>query len=104
MTPQLGLKKGRLLAATSLVIVCAFPAFSGQPCARCHPREVQGFLTTPMAQSMGPPGRGPSGTFSHSLSGTRFTIRSSTGHMTQRMERDGLTSQYSIAYSVGSGA
>ncbi len=53
---------------------------------------------------MGPPGRGPSGTFYHSVSGTRFTIRSSTGHMTQRMERDGLSSQYSIAYSVGSGA
>ncbi|HUJ21678.1 MAG TPA: hypothetical protein VLX58_09170, partial [Bryobacteraceae bacterium] len=104
MHPKPGFKKGRLLAATSLVIVCAFPAFSGQPCAQCHQREVQGFLATPMAHSMGPPGRGPSGTFYHSVSGTRFTIRSSTGHMTQRMERDGLSSQYSIAYSIGSGA
>jgi hypothetical protein len=57
-----------------------------------------------MAHSMGPPGPGPSGTFYHSVSGTRFTIRSWTDHMTQRMERDGLASQYSIAYSVGSGA
>ena len=104
MRPRRGFKKGRLLTATSLVIVCAVPAFSGQPCAGCHPREVQGFLATPMAHSMGPPGRGPSGTFYHSASGTRFTIRSSTDHMTQRMERDGLASQYSIAYSVGSGA
>jgi hypothetical protein len=104
MRPQPGFEKGHLLAATSLVIVCAFPAFSGQPCARCHPREVQGFLATPMAHSMGPPGRGPSGTFYHSVSGTRFTIRSSTDHMTQRMECNGLSAQYSIAYSVGSGA
>jgi hypothetical protein len=57
-----------------------------------------------MGRSMGSPGRGPSGTFYHSLSGTRFSIRSSNGHMTQRMERDGLASQYSIAYSIGSGA
>ena len=61
-------------------------------------------MATPMAHSMGPPGRGPSGTFDHGVSGTRFTIRSSSDRMTQRMERDGLTSQYSIAYSVGSGA
>ncbi len=104
MQPRPGFKQGPLLAATSLVLVCGFPAFSAQPCAGCHPKEVQGFLATPMARSMGPPGRGPSGTVYHGVSGTRFTIRSSAGHMTQRMERDGLTSQYSIAYSVGSGA
>ena len=104
MRPPTGFRKGRLLAATSLVIVCAFPAFSEQPCARCHPKEVQGFLATPMGHSMGPPGHGPSGTYYHSVSGTRFTIHSSTDHMTQRMERDGLSSEYSIAYSVGSGA
>jgi hypothetical protein len=104
MRPRPGFKKGRLLGATGLVIACAFPALSGQPCAGCHQREVQGFLATPMGHSIGPPGRGPSGTFYHSLSGTRFSIRSSTDHMTQRMERDGLASQYSVAYSLGSGA
>src|SRR5579884_621190 len=98
------LQRRRLPAIASLVIACALPAFSEQPCARCHPKEVQGFLATPMGQSMGPPGRGPSGTYYHSLSGTRFMVHSSAGHMTQRMERDGLASQYSIAYSVGSGA
>ena len=104
MGPRPGFNEGRLLTAASLVILCAFPAFSAQPCAGCHPKEVQGFLATPMAHSMGPPSRGPSGTFYHNVSGTRFTIRSSAGHMTQRMERGGLASQYSIAYSVGSGA
>ena len=57
-----------------------------------------------MGQSMGPPGRGPSGKFYHTVSGTRFSVHSSLGQMTQRMERGGLASQYSIAYSVGSGA
>jgi hypothetical protein len=104
MGPRTGFKKGRLLAAIGLVIVCALPAFSGPPCARCHPSEVQGFLATSMGHSLGPPGRGPSGSFYHTVSGTRFSVRSSPGHMTQRMEREGLASQYSIAYSVGSGA
>jgi hypothetical protein len=104
MRSRAGFKNGRLLAAASLVIVCTFPAFSGQPCAGCHPKEVRGFLETPMAHSMGPPSRGPSGSFYHSVSGTRFTIHSSADHMTQRMERDGLVSRYSIAYSVGSGS
>ena len=99
-----GFTKSRLFPAASLAIVCALPSFSGHPCAGCHSKEVQGFLATPMANSIGPPGRGPSGTFDHSVSGTRFTIRSSTDHMTQRIERDGLASQYSIAYSIGSGA
>lgn len=56
-----------------------------------------------MALSLGPPSRGPSGTYYHSLSGTHFTIASSAGHMTQQIERDGITSQHPIAYSVGSG-
>ena len=104
MRPRPVFQKIPLLAATSLAILCALPAFSAHPCAGCHSKEVQGFLATPMGRSMGPPGRGPSGTFYHSISGTRFSIRSSAGRMTQRMEREGLTSQYSIAYSIGSGA
>ncbi|HLK18053.1 MAG TPA: hypothetical protein VKT81_03820 [Bryobacteraceae bacterium] len=104
MRPSIGYKNGRLLAATTLLVVSAGSAFCAHPCAACHPKEVQGFLGTPMANSMGPPGPGPSGTVNHRVSGTRFTIRSSSDQMTQRMERDGLSSQYSIAYSVGSGA
>ena len=105
MGPQTEFKKGRLLAIIGLVIGCALPAYSGpQPCARCHPSQVQGFLATPMGRSLGPPGRVPSGSFYHAVSGTRFSVRSSPDHMTQRMERGGLASQYSIAYSVGSGA
>jgi len=56
-----------------------------------------------MAQSMGPPSRGPSGNFYHDVSGTRFTIDSSRRGMTQRMGRDALNSKNTVAYSVGSG-
>jgi tetratricopeptide (TPR) repeat protein len=103
MTPRPQFQEGRLVAVTIIFLACTPPAVSGHPCAACHPKEVQGFLATPMAQSMGPPSRGSSGNFYHDVSNTRFTIKSSPGQMTQRMERDGLTSQHSIAYSVGSG-
>src|SRR5262252_4690529 len=103
LMPGNGFKKGRLFAVISLVIVCDLPAFSGQPCARCHASQVQGFLATPMGRSLGPPGRGPSGSVEHTVSGTRFSVRSSPGQMTQRMERGGFSSEYPIAYSIGSG-
>src|SRR3984957_14287021 len=103
MRPRPKFQKGRLVAVTIIFLACTSPAVSGQPCAACHPKEVQGFLATPMAQSMGPPSRGPSGSFYHDVSNTRVTIKSSPGQMTQRMERDTLTSQNTVAYSVGSG-
>ena len=104
MRPRSRFERSYLVTAASLIIVSASPAFSDQRCVRCHQKEVKGFLATPMAHSMGPPGHGPSGSFHHSISGTHFTIRSSAAQMTQRMERDGLTSEYSVAYSIGSGA
>jgi tetratricopeptide (TPR) repeat protein len=103
MTPRPKFQTGRLVTFTIVLLACTSPAFSGQPCAACHPKEVQGFLATPMAQSIGPPSRGPSGTFYHDVSDTHFTIHSSPGHMKQRMKRGTLSSQNSIAYSVGSG-
>src|ERR1700733_12058062 len=103
MRPRSKFQKGRLVAVTIIFLACASPAVSAQPCAACHPKEVQGFLATPMDQSIGPPSRRPSGNFYHDVSNTRFTIESSPGQMIQRMERDALTSQNKIAYSVGSG-
>src|SRR5580698_4161471 len=91
MRPRLKFPKGRLVAVTIILLAGTSPAVSGQPCGACHPKEVQGFLATPMAQSMGPPSRGPSGNFYHDVFNTRFTIESSPGRMTQRMERDALT-------------
>lgn len=80
------------------------PHSDAHRCAQCHAREVAGFLATPMAHSMGPPDRGASGTFYHSVSGTRFSIRSGNGKMTQAIARGGIASDYPVAYSIGSGA
>ena len=96
-------QNGRLIPVVILFLATTSQALAAQPCAACHPEEVQGFSQTPMAQSMGPPWRGPSGKFFHDVSNTRFTIESSAGHMTQQMERDTFTSRSSIAYSIGSG-
>lgn len=57
-----------------------------------------------MAHSLAPTGLGPSGTFYHPISSTRFKIMRSDAQMTQVIERGGVTSQYRIAYSIGSGA
>jgi tetratricopeptide (TPR) repeat protein len=103
MRPQSKFQKGRLAAVTIVFLASASPAVSVQPCAACHSKEVQGFSSTPMAQSMGPPSRGPSGNFYHEVSGTSFTIESSPGRMIQKTERDGLASQNAIAWSIGSG-
>jgi len=96
-------QESRLVTIAILSLAYTSPAISGQPCAGCHPKEVQGFLATPMAQSIGPPSRSPSGNYYHDVSKTRFSIESSPGHMTQRMERDVLTTQNTVAWSIGSG-
>jgi hypothetical protein len=103
MMPKPKFHNGHRVAIAIIILACPALDLAGQPCAACHPKEVQGFSETPMAQSMGPASRGPSGNFYHNLSNTRFTIESSSGHMTQRMQRDDLSSQNSIAYSIGSG-
>ena len=45
----------------------------------------------------------PSGSFTHPVSGTKFTIVSSPSGMRQRIERQGLRAEYEIAYVLGSG-
>jgi hypothetical protein len=56
-----------------------------------------------MAHSLGRPARAHSGTYFHALSKTHFTIQAGPGGMVQRMEREGVTSEYKVAYEIGSG-
>jgi hypothetical protein len=56
-----------------------------------------------MAHSLRRAGREPDGSFTHSLSGTKFTIFSNKDGLWQRMERDGEYSNYHVEYVVGSG-
>jgi Cytochrome c554 and c-prime len=56
-----------------------------------------------MAHTMERPMPQPSGKYFHSLSKSQFTIESNNSRMVQRMERDGVTSEYQVAYQIGSG-
>ncbi len=96
-------RKARLPAALAAMMATAWPAWGGHPCAECHAKEVAGFAATQMGQSLGHPGREPSGKYFHAPSKTQFTIQVNHGQMIQRMERDGVTSEYPVAYALGSG-
>ncbi len=95
----------REAAFTALAVATiVLPAQCAIPCAQCHPKEVAGFAATPMGRSLGPVTRQPSGQFTHSFSHTQFSIESGETGMVQRLDRDGLSAEYNIAYTVGSGA
>ena len=72
-------------------------------CAICHPKEVNAYTRTGMGRSMLRPKGQPSGSFTHPVSGTKFTIVSSPSGMRQRIERQGLRAEHEIAYVLGSG-
>jgi hypothetical protein len=56
-----------------------------------------------MANSLSRPLQQPSGKFTHSLSGSTFTIQSIAGGMLQRIERDGFKGEHRVEYAIGSG-
>ena len=57
-----------------------------------------------MAHSSGSPMSVPPGQVVHSRSNTQFQIELMPNRMVQRLSRNGDTSQYSVAYAIGSGA
>lgn len=81
----------------------AAPASGNLPCARCHPKETAGYEATAMAHSLGSPMHVPPGQLVHSRSNTQFQIELTPSRMVQRLSRKGDTSQYSVAYAIGSG-
>ena len=56
-----------------------------------------------MARSLRPPGKEPEGSFT-TPGGTRFTVRTTADGVWQRMESGGQTSEYRVAYVIGSGS
>jgi hypothetical protein len=56
-----------------------------------------------MAHALGPPGHEPSGRFVHSPSNTQFKVEYTIAGMVQRLDRNEDTSQYQVAYAIGSG-
>jgi len=97
-------RKALVIAVLGTALTAGLPARSATPCAQCHPKEVAGFAATPMAHSLDPAARGPSGHFTHSFSHTEFSIESSDKGMVQRLARNGHSAEYNIAYTIGSGA
>jgi len=90
-------------ALTIACIACCGHAATPNPCMTCHPAQVQGYAATDMANALSRAAIQPAGEFSHTLSGTKFSIRQSTGGMHQRITRGGVSGEYRIAYVVGSG-
>ena len=95
-------KAGILLGG--MILVPRALVWAEHPCAKCHPKEVAGYAVTQMAHALGPPKAEPPGKFSHALSGSRFSIESTRARMVQRIERQGATGEYTVAYALGSGA
>jgi len=89
------------VAITALLAVP--PAWGVEPCAQCHPREVSGFEASPMGRSMGPPVPEPSTTFVHTVSNTKFFIKSSPSEMAHGLKRGGFSARYKMTYAIGSG-
>ena len=86
-----------------LGLLVALPAVCQNPCASCHPKEVEGYAASGMARSVGRPIGHPEGRVVHDVSGSRFTIdRSDTG-MRHGMVRGGRVVERNIPYFVGSG-
>lgn len=57
-----------------------------------------------MAHSLSAAGRAPEGTFTQSISGTKFSISDEGGKVRQTLERPGLTESLTVEYAIGSGS
>ena len=92
----------RVLQRLCFPLILVPLGLAAHPCESCHPREVAGYTHSSMARSLRRPGNQPEGAFT--AAGTSFTIRSGSNGVWQRVERAGDTSEYPVAYVVGSGA
>ena len=87
-----------------LGLVAGPPAFAARPCGACHPKQVSGYERTAMARSLARAAPQPAGSFTHTYSGSRFTIRLAGPRMFQRVERNGIAAEHPIGYVIGSGS
>jgi tetratricopeptide (TPR) repeat protein len=97
-------RKALVIAVGAMLLTQARHAWSANACARCHPKEAAGYSATPMAHSSGPPRPEPSATFVHAVSGTTFSAQSRGSQLVQRIERNGISADYEMAYAIGSGS
>jgi hypothetical protein len=87
----------------ALPILLAGAAIAAEPCAPCHPAQVNGYLKTGMARSLSRPSGRPTGRVTHALSGSVFTVRATASGILQTLERGGYKGNHTVAYVIGSG-
>lgn len=87
-----------------MVLAIAVQALAGdRRCADCHAKEVLGYGQSAMAHSLSKATPQPEGSFEHTFSKTRFSIRSSPSGVVQSFERAGESGQQRVAFVIGSG-
>ena len=89
------------MVRVSALLLLFSPGLVGHPCESCHAKEVAGYSHSAMARSLRRAGDEPQGEFT--AAGARFIIRSNRQGTWQRLERPGETSEYPVAYVIGSG-
>lgn len=92
-----------ILAGAVLAFAVAASA-ADHHCAKCHAKEVAGYEQSAMAHSLSKPTPQPDGSFEHTYSKTKFSIRSGSYGVIQRFERDREAGEQKVAYVIGSGA
>jgi hypothetical protein len=83
------------------VFLLAPLSVAAHPCEPCHSKQVAAYAQSAMGASLRRAGKEPDGAFSRS--DTRFTIHSDGKSLWQQMDRAGETSEYRVAYVIGSG-
>jgi tetratricopeptide (TPR) repeat protein len=90
-----------LLRQAATIVFAARLCAAVHPCEPCHAREVAEYSHTGMARSLRRPADEPAGSFS--AGGARFTVLSDRRGTRQRLERAGQTTEFPVAYVIGSG-
>ncbi len=91
------------LPIAAALLTCTFGARAAEPCAKCHPAEVAQFRRSPMGQSVGAPSVFTDARIVHKLSGSTLTVRRQGSVLEHKLERQGVSAEYPVAYSVGAG-
>src|SRR5947209_8466502 len=85
-----------------LFLFSAVRCLAAHPCLPCHAKEVAAYSQSAMATSLRRPWKEPAGTFTTG-SGTRLTILPDAAGLRQKLDRGVESSEYPVAYAIGSG-
>ena len=92
----------RLVRSLLLVFLPLLTARGQINCLPCHRPQAQAYAATGMAHSISN-WKQKGGEFSHRFSHSRLVVQTKGGHMTHRVERNGLTSEQPVVLTIGSG-